>query len=225
MKSYSYLFLFYLIIPAGCARYQYMSVNSHLFQNDNKEFIRENDTVILKYSFSGQNFPLTLTIFNKLPQPVYIDLERTLLVVNNAQVNGPFYNDTQTSFIAPLSYTTLISNPLKDKFVKLDRQDSLIYHSSRNSLGRNYSFNEETTPLFFRVILALSPYENYSNPTFYDYSFWISDITQSYVNPNFSRYKQSNTFYIKKPTGFARVANWTGILAILIIGGAINGGE
>lgn len=108
-----------IAILSGCSRYQYISVNSHLEQNDQKEFVNENDTVSIKYSFAGENFPLTITLYNKLRQPLYIDLQRSTVVINDAQVNGPFYRDDQISFVAPLSYATVKSNPLKNQFIEL----------------------------------------------------------------------------------------------------------
>jgi hypothetical protein len=221
--KYLIRFLSCLVILSGCSRYQYVSINSHLDQNDKKEFVNENDTISIKYSFAGENFPLTITLYNKLRQPVYIDLQRSTVVINNVQVNSPFYRDNQISFIAPLSYATLNSNPLKDQFIELNPQDSLI-DQHRNNLGINYSFNEETTSLYFRVILALTTDENYSNPTFFDYSFWVSDVLQSVNGPKSVSYKPSNMFYIKKSTNFGKSVFWIGLILILIISSGLSAG-
>ena len=66
-----YLFLCFLLL-SGCSKFQYVYIDSHLQQNEKKEFTTENDTVMIKYSFAGKDFPITLTIFNKLNQPLYI---------------------------------------------------------------------------------------------------------------------------------------------------------
>ena len=84
-----------MIMVAGCNRYQYMYVSSHLDQNEKKEFILENDTVQIKYSFTGENFPLTITLYNKLSQPIYIDLERSTVVMNNMQIAARFTRKTR----------------------------------------------------------------------------------------------------------------------------------
>jgi len=64
-----------------------------LYQNEKKEFVIENDTALLKYTFAGENFPITISIFNKLLQPLYVDLGRSTVIINNFQINDPFYHD------------------------------------------------------------------------------------------------------------------------------------
>ena len=89
----------------------------------------------------------------------------------------------------------------------------------------NYSFNEETTPLYFRVILALTADENYSNPTFFDYSFWVSDVLQSMSSPKSISYKPSNMYSIKKSTKFGNSIYWIGLTAILLVSYGLTFGE
>jgi len=210
------------IILYGCSQYQYMSVNSHLYQDDKKEFVIENDTVSIKYAFAGENFPITITLYNKLLQPVYFDVERSAVVINNYQVEGAFYVDGQINFISPLSYATIISNPLRDQFIKLNPNDSLKNETIVPGMGKNHSFNEETTPEHFRIILALTTNDDLSYPTFFDYSFWISDIIQTYSYPKLISDKPSNQFYIKKQTAFGKTLGWTGAIALVVIGLAVG---
>jgi hypothetical protein len=215
------LLLFYVIMLSGCSRYQYMYVSSHLDQNDKKEFIVENDTVQIKYSFTGENFPLTITLYNKLRQPIYIDLERSTVVINNMQIAGPFYRENQISFVAPLSFATLYSNPLKDQPIELNPKDSAINKVTQINLGKIYSFDEATTPVYFRIILALTLNDDYSLPTFFDYSFWVSDILQTTTVPKSMPDKPSNQFYIGKPTSFGIMSGWAGIIGLLILTGLL----
>jgi len=177
------MLVLFMIMLSGCSRYQYMYVSSNLDQNDKKEFIVENDTVQIKYSFTGENFPLTITLYNKLRQPIYIDLERSTVVINNIQIAGPFYRENQISFVAPLSFATLYSNPLKDQLIELNPKDSSIHEVTQINIGKLYSFDEATTPVYFRIILALTVNDDYSYPTFFDYSFWVSDILQTTTVP------------------------------------------
>jgi len=213
-----YLILFVnLILLAGCSRYQYMYVSSHLDQNDKKEFIVENDTVQIKYSFTGENFPLTITLYNKLSQPIYIDLERSTVVMNNMQIAGPFYTENQISFVAPLSIATLYSNPLKDQLLDLSPKDTSIHEVTKNKFGIIYSFDEATTPIYFRIILALTVNDDYSYPTFFDYSFWVSDILQTDAGPKSMPDKTSNQFFIRKTTGFGIMSGWIGAIGLLFL--------
>lgn len=211
------IFLLNLVILSGCNRYQYMYVSSHLDQNEKKEFIVENDTVQIKYSFAGENFPLTITLYNKLRQPVYIDLERSTVVMNNMQIAGPFYTENQISFVAPLSIATLYSNPLKDQLLDLSPKDTSIHEVTKNKIGIIYSFDEATTPIYFRIILALTVNDDYSYPTFFDYSFWVSDILQTDAGPKSMPDKPSNQFFIRKTTGFGIMSGWIGAIGLLFL--------
>ena len=195
----------------GCSKYQYAFISSHLYQNDKKEFINENDTVLIKYTFSGENFPITLTIYNKLQQPLYIDWERSVVIINNIQLNSSFYRDGQVSFIAPLSYVTVSSNSLKQDFIKLDSEapGTKVAITGNSTQGMKYSYNEESSPLFFRNILALTTNENYSASTFFDYSFWVSDIIETSAGPSSMTYNTPNEFFISKKTLFGKIFGWT----------------
>ena len=221
-KSLFSLSFICFIILSGCSQYQYLSVNSYLHQDDKKEFVIENDTVLIKYSFAGENFPITVTLYNKLLRPLYFDEERSTVIINNYQIDDPFYVDGQIRFVAPLSYATIISNPLRDQFIKLNPEDSLKNVTIIPGMGKNHSFNEETTPEHFRIILALTTNDDYSYPTFFDYSFWVSDIIRTFVIPNSIPVKPSNQFYIKKPTAFGNILSWTGIIALVVIGLAVG---
>jgi hypothetical protein len=176
-----------------------------LYQDDNnKEFVFENDTIRINYSFAGENLPLTITLYNKLLQPIYIDLGRSPVVINNSQINESFYSDGQISFIAPLSYLTLSGKHLRDHFIDLNLKDQPNNETLATNLGINHSFNERTTPLYFRSILALTTNEDYTYPVFFDYSFWISDVLPTMARPSSVSSQKSNQFYIRKTTGFGK---------------------
>ncbi len=218
MKKEIILFLTCLtfILMSGCASYQYITLNSDLKQDESKEFIIDNDTVNIKYKFSGEDLRVSVTIYNKLQQPLYIDLGRSTVILNNKQINDAFYLEEQVNFIAPLAYVTFKSNQLKDELVSLKKigsQSNATY------------FDVETTPLFYRVSLALTPYEDYSSPTFYDYTFWASDIYKSYQGPASRSFQPSNQVYIKSTTNTGFFLELTGLIVLLIIAGlAGNGG-
>jgi hypothetical protein len=223
----NFLLISLLIMISGCSKYQYVFVDSHMYKNENKEFITETDTVMLKYTFSGDNFPINLTIYNKLQQPLYIDWGRSVVIINNIQMNDSFYRDGQVSFIAPLSYVNVSSNKLQNQFIQIPEKNnhSFVTLSGSGTRGRKYSFDERSTPLFFRNILALTTNEDYSAPTFFDYSFWVSDVIEAGAGPKTMIYSPSNQFYIQKATGFGTFMGLTGLLASIILLGAVSSGE
>jgi hypothetical protein len=215
------------LVLTGCAQYQYVFVDSHLRQNDKKEFIKENDTVTILYSFVGENFPVTLTITNKLQQPLYIDWDRSVAVINDVQVDSPFNNEGQVGFIAPLSSVTISGNSLRSQFIELDPNDPRIKveMTGGSMKGVKYTYTENSTPLFFRTVLALTTNENLSIPTFYDYSFWVSDIVESASEPNSVTYNPQNKFFIKKESKSGKIFGWTVLLATSLILGGLTSGQ
>jgi hypothetical protein len=216
-----------IIILSGCARYQYVFVDGHLNKNDKQEFIKDNDTVTINYTFKGENLPVTLTIYNKLNQPLYIDWDRSVVILNNIQVDGPFYQDNLPRFIVPGSSITVASNSLRDQFIELDKNDPRIHVSltGGSMSGIRYSFNEESTPLFFRSVLALTTNEDYSLPTFYDYSFWVSDIIETENNPSMVSYNAPNEFSIRRETTTGKIFGWTVLIATTLLLGSLSPGE
>ncbi len=72
-------FTFFL---SGCSSYQYVSLVGSLPKNNENQFIRENDTVKITYSFTGNNCPVTIQVFNKLQIPIYVDWSKSSVIIN-----------------------------------------------------------------------------------------------------------------------------------------------
>jgi hypothetical protein len=51
------------------------------------EFVTENDSVRLQYNFNGENAPINITIYNKLNVPMYIDWQRSALIVQDKAIS------------------------------------------------------------------------------------------------------------------------------------------
>lgn len=79
----SIVFLF-----TSCSTYQYMTVTGkNIAANDRREFIMENDSIRVKYNFSGANAPINVEVQNKLDKPVYIDWNRSALIINDKAIS------------------------------------------------------------------------------------------------------------------------------------------
>jgi hypothetical protein len=75
--------LFFLVcvtLLGACTQYQYITLDSDTYRADSKSFVWENDTVRLRYIFSGSNCPLTVQVYNKLAQPLYVDWKKSAIV-------------------------------------------------------------------------------------------------------------------------------------------------
>lgn len=214
-----------IIFLSGCTRYQYISVSSNLPQDDNNEFVIENDTVLIKYSFSGENLQVKATIFNKLQQPIYFDVERSAVIINDYQISDAFRTDYQPSFLAPLAKVTVASNLLRDRFISTDTLGLSKNKRNPDTGIPSFSFNIATTPLFLRCVLAICPNGDYTYPTIFDYSFWVSNIDETVTGPSSVPRRPSNQFYIKKATGVGSTMSWVGLLGLLVVAAAIAPGE
>lgn len=65
----------------SCASYQYVTLNSgQMPKNERKELTWETDTLRISYVFNGSNGTLTMRVFNKTNQSLYIDWNRSALV-------------------------------------------------------------------------------------------------------------------------------------------------
>jgi len=217
-----------ILLLSGCSNYQYITIDSNLYKNENKEFLVSNDTVSIKYSFAGENFLISVSIYNKLQKPVYIDWARTNVILNGGQLNESFYHEEQISYIAPQSFVTILSNPLLEKFIPINTQDSLIYingFKGKNGKWVIDTFNEENTPVYFRSIIALTTNENLTSPMFIDNSFWVSQLYQTTASPLESFKKLSNQFYIRKSTGIGSFFGWTSAIAAVVLLSKFSTGE
>jgi hypothetical protein len=84
----------FLIIPiaalllSSCGKYQ-MNTLSSLNTKQNTTtgvFELENDSVKILYSFAGHNIPIEINIYNKLNEPVFVDWERSALIMGDKSV-------------------------------------------------------------------------------------------------------------------------------------------
>jgi hypothetical protein len=109
-KSLLIIVIFFSCI--SCFHYQYTTISStNIEKNEKNEFVAENDSLKLVYNFFGHNGPVNITIENKLPVPVYIDWQRSDIIVNGQatsfvpdemKINGGFqgssYNFSRSGY-------------------------------------------------------------------------------------------------------------------------------
>ena len=86
-----------LFVLSGCSRYQYIAVAGDTHQNKAENFVVENDTAKIVYSFNGFNFPVKVEVYNKLNKPLYVDWTKSAIIIdgqtlsywqNKAQFSG-----------------------------------------------------------------------------------------------------------------------------------------
>jgi hypothetical protein len=72
-----------LFVLPSCVSYQYVSLAGDLAKNDQQEFISENDTLRMLYAFNGANCPVTIDVYNKSDKPLYVDWNKSSVVLND----------------------------------------------------------------------------------------------------------------------------------------------
>jgi len=58
-----------------------------LEKDENSAFVTENDTVKILYSFIGQNCPVTIQVYNKLPKAIYIDWSKSAVILDGRKIS------------------------------------------------------------------------------------------------------------------------------------------
>lgn len=74
-----------LYCMTSCSTYYYSTLasNDHSGNYDvNKDFVIDNDTACIIYSFYGEDGPVSVTIQNNLEEPLFVDWRRSALIVN-----------------------------------------------------------------------------------------------------------------------------------------------
>ncbi|HEY4785944.1 MAG TPA: hypothetical protein VIH57_07835 [Bacteroidales bacterium] len=223
-----YLLCLSALFVTGCSKYQYISIDSYLNKNENSEFVDETDTVKMKYNFTGRDFPITITVFNKLQQPLYFDWKNSSVIMNDTPIDDAFDNEDQVDSIAPQSSVTIRSNNLSDKFIPLSHKDKKVKTVIRTAAGNSqvdvHVFDDQTSPVFFRSVLAITAEKDLSSSLLYDHPFWVSGVYQVYdVTPtNSPSDSPSNQFYMEKLTGFTKFMGYTGLTILLVALAAIS---
>ncbi|RFZ92631.1 hypothetical protein D0C36_14540 [Mucilaginibacter conchicola] len=108
-------------ILASCSKYQLNVISSTTGKEPNKQtgnYEFENDSVRISYSFYGADAPVTVNVFNKLNEPLYIDWQKSALVIGDKAISYVPDNIKLNGSISADSYTyrgnnnnSVISNP------------------------------------------------------------------------------------------------------------------
>ena len=88
MRNLLYLFVFAALLLglSACSSYYYSMLNSNDpvgEKNERGDFVQENDTVRISYRFWGENAPVTITIYNKLDEPLYVDWAKLTITLKS----------------------------------------------------------------------------------------------------------------------------------------------
>ena len=70
------------LLLSSCSKYYVSTLDSSNTKKSEEtgRFVFENDTLAITYNFNGKNAPISITMLNKLNEPLYIDWERSALI-------------------------------------------------------------------------------------------------------------------------------------------------
>ena len=177
-----------LICLSSCSSYYYSFLSSNDMigeKNDKYEFTQENDTLRVTYNFYGENAPVHITLYNKLPDTLYVDWAHSALVIDNESTSyAPEYYEGSVQMIPP--YSKLDNTPIhlsdfifdqipRDKF---EVEEYTKFNGDTIKLP-SMLFSEENSPLRFRSYISIFPeLKNDDAPSYrvFERSFYVSKL-------------------------------------------------
>lgn len=101
-----FLFLIAIASLSSCSRYYVSTLeSSNTLKNETTgEFKFENDTLAITYNFHGVNAPISIELYNKLNEPLYVNWQKSALIKGDRATS---YSGRQLTFDAKLSGSSL----------------------------------------------------------------------------------------------------------------------
>ncbi len=90
MIKKAFLLLGIIALLASCSSYYYSKLSTNDIpdtKNEYGNFVSGNDSIQIVYSFYGENAPVTIMVINQTNQPLYVDWQKSALIINNYAVN------------------------------------------------------------------------------------------------------------------------------------------
>lgn len=205
------LLLFFIsVLGTSCSSTYFFStlssVDNDIEQVDNGDFLIEKDSLWIAYCFNGKDAPIQITVFNKSTSPLYIDWQRSALIIDNRAIsytgniidNANIYDESgeyigdilddlgssksSISFIPP--GTMVSKKPLYlvgvnyDNIRKKDyKETSLIDKDGEVISAQRIDFTDYNTPLKFRSYLTI--YADKDKPMVFEQEFFLANIIKS----------------------------------------------
>lgn len=202
-----------LVFMLSCSStYFYTSVNTttpNLEKVENGDFLYETDSLWIAYCFKGEDAPIQITVGNKLDIPLYVDWNRSSLILDGRSYSYntnkathtttteySFYGNTSwstgntelpthISFIPP---KTTISHSSLRLAAKFDEIDKKAYTNIKLGLANNtvakakrIKYDFEDSPLHFSSYITL--YTDPNKPQAYQSDFHVVSLLKTQAKP------------------------------------------
>jgi hypothetical protein len=178
-------------ILSSCSKYQLNVISSTTGKVPNQEtgnYEFENDSVRISYSFYGPGAPVTVNVFNKLNEPLYVDWQRSALVIG----------DKAVSYVA--DQVKLEGNISTDSYTYRGNNNNIINPTYTNG-NINATANLPKTTTF------LPPHTQSSNTSVHLTKGFINVPDSAFRNRNMIKYFQDTIALAKVKTAIFTAEN------------------
>ena len=216
MKNLLFIILATLLFSSCSTTYYYSKLstnNNHISRTSESDFVAENDTLYIIYSFFGENAPINIGVYNKINQPIYVDWSQSALVMGNVAETQVPQNLAKNRFRnSHILYEEDVVIPQNVEVVSPQTQVdytsyNLEYFPFESISKEHYQkqpfarinkpdlvdvnaakFNEGESPLRFQsyiTVYTFDPDTHKSNRMTFKQSFYLSDLmkTNGSVSP------------------------------------------
>lgn len=207
------------------------------------DFIQQNDTASVVYSFSGEDAPVIITIYNKLDEPLYVDWGRSAIIIDEQATSYAgevlHYDDDDMRFTSeevemippysmirrqPLTLANFSFNKIPNKEY---RKRSYLDKDGERVQLKYKDYTLDDTPLYFRSYVTLftgGKKGELPQGLVFERSFFISQLIKAGDLPP-KKYapmiqNSGDTFYVRYVTGrtfgyaVASIAVVVGVVAL-----------
>jgi len=153
MKKILYILVITLLFSSCVTTHFFSTISTSdikLKKSESGDFIFENDTIRITYSFHGQNAPVYLNVHNKTNEPLYVDWQRSAIITDNVATSYLKNETTITGDIQGSSYRhdndyssisgSFWGSASLPKYVSFIPPQSGIKHSSIGLTQANFNY-------------------------------------------------------------------------------------
>lgn len=130
---------------------------------ENGDFLLENDTLWIAYCFNGEGAPIQITIFNKSKEPLYIDWQKSTLIINNVAFSYMGNRIKTTGSIDGVTFTDNSTILFDQAEVQLNN------FSATTEYPNNTSFIPPNSMISHRPLNLRVNFENINSKEYHDF--------------------------------------------------------
>ncbi len=226
--------LLVLALGSCSTHYYYAQIESgdpYVEKDEKNNLVFSGDSLMLIYSFHGENAPVKITVDNKMSRKLYVNWDSSWFAFGDNPENsvslGQYITDNETITqvnAADRQEKTLFElsdlplNEIESKNVK--KEKVILTNGETRNLKTHY-FNEDDTPLYLFSHIEIHLDSVNCAPVVFEQDFYLKKVIQGGpINPKKMaavNEKQGNLFFVReeKGRGFVNVLGTAGVVALV----------